>query len=607
VSAKRPEIALSRAFEGVATVRVDEEREGSVRATVDVYGRALVFRVLWAGGGKPQDVQRVIGSVADPWPTDSVVVAAEMSGGAVALLVERGANWADETGRAHIRAPGLAIVRETKAPVSRRSGLPWSPSAMEIAEALLSRSWPQGIGTGDVARLTGWSPAQVSAVLQSFDSRGWTRKLGPQRGPGSRRDLVATEEFLDAWARAVADEPAERRLAHAMSPSIMELLRDGLGETLNERVRWAITGWAAGELVSPIMTHIPSLQIYVAEEDFHGPLTEAIQDSELREVDEGGSIEFRSGAPAVFSLATEVEQVPVVSHARLYADLLRLGGRGEDAARHVWEELIQPLHRPLTLRPASPALERWEEDCRRRLDELVEAAGPSNPYEHGHWSAAYRLPDVGPRTSIRTLREALLGSVGTETGWPAWWFPPDESRPRVVEGVIECWISPRTFGDSAHQDFWRADPAGLAFLLRGFEEDGGIDDLTPGTALDLILPVWRTGECLRHAERLAARLEAERVEFAMRWQGLRGRRLGAVAGRRRYVGGDYRCEQDVVTSHVELEAATITEMLPQAVQALVDPLYASFDFFEAPDALYREELSRLVEDAAPGWKVQTPR
>ena len=61
----------------------------------------------------------------------------------------------------------------------------------------------------------------------------------------------------------------------------------------------------------------------------------------LREVKEGARIEFNALSEFSLSLARESHGVPVVSPPRLYADLQALGGRGEEAAEHVRQELIR--------------------------------------------------------------------------------------------------------------------------------------------------------------------------------------------------------------------------------------------------------------------------
>lgn len=46
----------------------------------------------------------------------------------------------------------------------------------------------------------------------------------------------------------------------------------------------------------------------------------------------------------------------------------------------------------------------------------------------------------------------------------------------------------------------------MMFLLRGYQEDSNPNSIEPETIFDLTLPVWRVGECLLNAERLATAL-----------------------------------------------------------------------------------------------------
>jgi hypothetical protein len=131
------------------------------------------------------------------------------------------------------------------------------------------------------------------------------------------------------------------------------------------------------------------------------------------------------------------------------------------------------------------------------------------------------------------------------------------------------------------------------FLLRGYQEDGAPDRFEPGTTLDITLPVWRTGECLLHAQRLVDRFGSERLRFLVRWDGLKGRRL-ASWNHERAMPAAYTCGQDTVTSVVEIDAPrSIGDTLPEIVRELVEPFFAVFDFFSPPEALYTQELSKM--------------
>jgi hypothetical protein len=213
-------------------------------------------------------------------------------------------------------------------------------------------------------------------------------------------------------------------------------------------------------------------------------------------------------------------------------------------------------------------------------------------YEHGWWTSAYELNPVEKPPSLPAFLEILNEVRGNETGWPVWlWLPNrQEMQPKPVGNVIECWLTDTR--DDAHADFWRADPRGRMFLLRGYQEDSS-SRIERGAYFDLTLPVWRTGECLLHASRLAARLGADTVDFSMTWTGLQGRELGTALSQLRYIAPGRICATQEVRTSVQVDAGTIDDALPEIVSNLVAPLYEHFDFFEPPNELYVEELTRM--------------
>ena len=120
--------------------------------------------------------------------------------------------------------------------------------------------------------------------------------------------------------------------------------------------------------------------------------------------------------------------------------------------------------------------------------------------------------------------------------------------------------------------------------------------LEPGTVLDLTLPVWRTGECLLHADRLAHRLGASAIQLMMRWTGLRGRVLGNPAGPAhpaRRIRQRYEAQRDEVITYLHVEPDHVGEDLPRLTRRLVEPLLESFDLFEPPEGFYEDELERM--------------
>jgi len=584
---------LSQAFGGAPVATEAEDRSGLTTFSIHGLEGNWTLRGIWAGEGWPADVERVLDSFSPAaLPRDLVVLAGSFSPGAIKALTARDANWADERGNAHIRGVGLLIDRLAAPKRPEAHNFSWSPSALAVAEALLAADWPEGISTGDLARIVGWSPGQVSQVLQTFDRKGWTVKYGPQRGPRARRELSDPDALLQAWASELASEEQEARLTHRTLRSPLAFLSEELGPRLSEEVRWAVGGWAAAHELAPLSTAVPSLQIYVQEGDFGEALDRVVREAGLNDVAEGGRVAFIPAPASVLALSRRLGGLPAVSAPRVYADLLSFGGRGLDAARHLKEEVLDAPREVAEKSRPPQGLVDWELSCRRRAHELSQRQFGTDPYAPGSWSASYRVLDLGEHVDARTFAGVMREVAGRETGWPAWWAPAGgDNRPRPVDGEIECWLRDMVPAQPSHADYWRADPRGRLCLIRPYQEDSELG-VAPHTALDLILPIWRTGECLLHAERLARRLEGETIQLMMRWLGLRSRSLQGLLGGRR-IAGRYEAGEDEVVTFVHTTARDIGADLVKPVRELVKPLYEAFDFFEPPVGIYEEELKKM--------------
>jgi hypothetical protein len=353
---------LALALDGTAVVRAGKPAEGSGFVVETGAGGQVELRAVWAGEGWPDDVRRAAAGVADPWPSDVVLLARRLSSGALEWLRARGANWADEDAQTRIAGPGgLLVIREPTSRASKKDmarSFSWSPSSLSIAELILARP-DERLRAAELARDGGWSIAQAASVLGMFDTQRWTVKRGPARGPGAYREILDADAMLSAWSVAVGKEARDTRIAHRATRDVMTLLAGELREALDENSSWAVSGWAGLELTAPFTTAVPSIHIYIADEDFAGPLTAAIGAAGLREVDEGGRVIFWRADPRVLYLAERKDDVPVVSAPRLYADLSSFEARGQDAADHIKTLLIDPLHpKAVAEQPIEPAAAR---------------------------------------------------------------------------------------------------------------------------------------------------------------------------------------------------------------------------------------------------------
>ena len=336
--------ALSRVLERPLE-SIEETGSRSARATVAIGSAAHELQLRWAGRGWPADLEQALTSVPDPWPRQLVLVGQRFSPGAIEQLTQRRANWLDEAGAARIETDsGLLVVRERDEAAAERGmprGLRWAPSSLEMAEWLLTEPPRDGFNAGEFTDRSGWSYAQTTKVLRQLNTRGWVKKTGGTRGVGSGWQLADPGGLLEAWTAYLVDHRPETVGAHRVLRDPMQFARTELAQTLSAEMEWALSGWAGLELAAPFVTTVPVIQVAVdANALVDGRLREVMRSLGLREVKEGARIEFNALSKFSLSLARKSHGLPVVSPPRLYADLQALGGRGEEAAEHVRQELI---------------------------------------------------------------------------------------------------------------------------------------------------------------------------------------------------------------------------------------------------------------------------
>lgn len=348
---------VERAIQGAlrdlpdARVELSQVGAGRVQAAIRTADRTYRVTFLWAGQGWPSEVQRAVSEVKLPWPRRIIIAATNLSSGSLAILRDVDANWVDEAGRARLVVPpGLSIVRDvsTGPHVLQRDIFRWNRSAVELSEFVLHSNLHE-LKTGNLASATGWSPGQVSQILSGFEDLGWTERRGGRSGRGSWHELVKPGVLLDAWAEEVSRFVHNRRLGHRTDRDLLRfanmILEPVFGmETVEEAriegIGWCLTTWAGLQMITPYATTTPALHVYVQTKLFRSELDRLMREAEIREVDEGARIEFWE---ADFNLLTQPGKphpLPVASTPRLYADLLRLGGRAADAAQHLRETVL---------------------------------------------------------------------------------------------------------------------------------------------------------------------------------------------------------------------------------------------------------------------------
>lgn len=256
--------------------------------------------------------------------------------------------------------------------------------------------------------------------------------------------------------------------------------------------------------------------------------------------------------------------------------------------------------------PSPPRLDAWIDACKARWRALTGTLPPDAPPRcpRGHHWFAYEIDGVKRPTQSAKFPELLQRSVVRHTGWPPFWYPTrSELAPYPMDGSVECWLGREekgAYSDAAHSDFWRISPKGLAFLLRGYQEDGAGMTRTngmaaePGTLFDISQPIWRAGEVLLHAESLSRHMfeGATTIELVAHYSGLAGRELTSLSGNISVWPGQI-ARQGEITLRTRVEATAIAANLPEIVQPLLAPLYALFEFSELPMSTVSAQIARM--------------
>jgi hypothetical protein len=320
--------AVSTALD--ADVLVQPAIDGTHALNIVGLPRQPSFRAVWIRRGWPGDVRVRL----ERSPAVTLVVAPELSSGARRLLDERAINWVDETGAARIHGEGLLVHvdRAPTPPDPRPHEITWSQMAVLAAEATLSAR-PAQLTTAWLAEHTGCSIARASRILSGWDREGWTSKQGPARGRGAHRVLERPDSMLRSWTAHLNAIPIERWYAHTTSRDLFDVqkhLTHALGDAT-----FGWTGWAAAQQLAPFVTQLPVLHLRVDERYAHRDLTPRLQNAGLTVTGDAGRIELWRTPGNAFRFNRPSPSGPVVSWPRVYADLIRLGGRGNDAAEHL--------------------------------------------------------------------------------------------------------------------------------------------------------------------------------------------------------------------------------------------------------------------------------
>jgi hypothetical protein len=310
-------------------VRVDVQRLLDGDHLIKLNGRRG-FRVRFVSRGWPRDVERAIRGSRRP----DVVVAPAMSPGARAAAEASGVGWIDETGAAEFTIGPVVVSRSGGGRAVTKPLPRWRPATLGIAEALLC-GIPATVSA--VRAATGYSGESVRVGLAALQE--WGLLAGDvRRGPRSARYIIDTDRLLDEYADAVdrIKTPVELEVGVLWRDPIAGLAeagqawdRDGIG--------WAATGAVAASILAPHLTSVSRSEVLVSASGAP-ELTLVAAAAGLTPL-QGGRLTLRpfpsEGTRELSDVAEGAQGIRVAPWPRVFADLRKLGVRGEEAAEHL--------------------------------------------------------------------------------------------------------------------------------------------------------------------------------------------------------------------------------------------------------------------------------
>jgi hypothetical protein len=240
---------------------------------------------------------------------------------------------------------------------------------------------------------------------------------------------------------------------------------------------------------------------------------------------------------------------------------------------------------------------------KKRVAESSVALPPHGTFQVGVRIFGYPAPFHADREFLDLITRANPNY----RKWPLWMNPlalTDASvRPRVRNDLWETtlilldakkWNAPST-------DYWFASPVGRFYHRRGLWEDGlwpvtGHRPFQPGTALDLAQQVAHVAEAFVVGQSFAKAMSvpgnAEHMDFAFKWTGLKSRLLTSTTQPRLFLE-DVHAEDDeaLITCYLPVQADR-AEILAKVV-TVVRALANKFDAY-APN-------ERIVKQSADGF------
>lgn len=273
-------------------------------------------------------------NLARPLMGYPVLAATFLSPRAREICREEEVGYLDLAGNCWLKFDDLYVEKVVeKNPFPHRGRPPslFSPVSSRIVRAVLEepqRTWQ----VSEMARAARVSLGQTSNVTRRLIAEEYVNRTD------HRLRLAQPARLLDAWKER--DVPARTALAYysfARAPE--RLIAQVVEASARERLRYALTSFAASSLLAPFVRGIGTVQWYVPTRDEVERWVKAL---DLRPVESGpNAVLLIAEDPGIFYRTQVVQGATLVGTIQLYLDLLQEPARGAEQAEFLRRERLR--------------------------------------------------------------------------------------------------------------------------------------------------------------------------------------------------------------------------------------------------------------------------
>ena len=329
---------------------VETQERFGVDAIGEFYGKGTEIPQRWGVVIKPRNLEprdaellgaRLAEVKAEQALDGILVIAPFISEGSAGSLVKRGIGYWDASGNCRIWSGALYIERKGFSNRFAREashGSPFTRAGQRLLRPLLD---PEHIGRNWTLR--GLSQAAYPGVSLG-QAHALAKLLENQNHLDRNADGIKVKDpgnLLRAWAReAKPPRMVQRRFYTSLSQDAFRKRFEEVLPGLGSEAKALLASFTAASELAPFVRQHRSFLYWSGDPN---PLVESL---ELQVVPDGENVLASLAPDEGIFYGFQPGRLPITSPVQTFIDLMHAGGRGEEAAEHLFDRILKPRYEP---------------------------------------------------------------------------------------------------------------------------------------------------------------------------------------------------------------------------------------------------------------------